>query len=86
MAVHEAPRAVVELAVKTANLIGDGLYGVDLKQAGDKVVVIEVNDKPQPRRRHRRRLSARRSVFIGAGRVCAPPGTQASRPGLVMRR
>jgi len=46
MAVHEAPRAVVELAVKTANLIGDGLYGVDLKQSGDKVVVIEVNDNP----------------------------------------
>ncbi len=43
---HEAPKAVVELAVKTANLIGDGLYGVDLKQSGDKVVVIEVNDNP----------------------------------------
>ncbi|MFV3017223.1 RimK family alpha-L-glutamate ligase, partial [Pseudomonas sp. KHB2.9] len=27
-------------------LIGDGLYGVDLKQSGDKVVVIEVNDNP----------------------------------------
>lgn len=37
---------MVELAVKTANLIGDGLYGVDLKQSGDKVVVIEVNDNP----------------------------------------
>ena len=36
----------MELAVKTANLIGDGLYGVDLKQSGDKVVVIEVNDNP----------------------------------------
>ncbi|NBB34554.1 RimK family protein [Pseudomonas kielensis] len=46
LAVHEAPRAVVELAVKTANLIGDGLYGVDLKQSGSKVVVIEVNDNP----------------------------------------
>jgi len=46
LAVHEAPRAVVELAVKTANLIGDGLYGVDLKQSGNKVVVIEVNDNP----------------------------------------
>ena len=46
LAVHEAPRAVVELAVKTANLIGDGLYGVDLKQSGEKVVVIEVNDNP----------------------------------------
>ena len=46
LAVHDAPRAVVELAVKTANLIGDGLYGVDLKQSGDRVVVIEVNDNP----------------------------------------
>lgn len=46
LAVHEAPRAVVELALKTANLIGDGLYGVDLKQVGDRVVVIEVNDNP----------------------------------------
>ncbi|WP_429538112.1 RimK family protein [Pseudomonas fluorescens] len=46
LAVHEAPKAVVDLAVKTANLIGDGLYGVDLKQSGDTVVVIEVNDNP----------------------------------------
>ncbi|MEE5093238.1 RimK family protein [Pseudomonas alliivorans] len=46
LAVHEAPKTVVELALKTANLIGDGLYGVDLKQSGDKVVVIEVNDNP----------------------------------------
>ena len=26
--------------------MGDGLYGVDLKQIGDRVVVIEVNDNP----------------------------------------
>ncbi len=44
--VAEVPREVLELATTTANLIGDGLYGVDLKQAGDKVVVIEVNDNP----------------------------------------
>lgn len=42
----DAPRAVVALAQKTANLIGDGIYGVDLKQSGDRVVVIEVNDNP----------------------------------------
>ncbi|MGE6319777.1 RimK family protein [Pseudomonas oryzihabitans] len=46
LAVQDAPHAVVELAVRTANLIGDGLYGVDLKQAGDKLAVIEVNDNP----------------------------------------
>lgn len=44
--VDQVPRAVVELAVKAANLIGDGLYGVDLKQLGERVVVIEVNDNP----------------------------------------
>jgi glutathione synthase/RimK-type ligase-like ATP-grasp enzyme len=44
--VEEAPRNVVELAMKAAAAIGNGLYGVDLKQVGDKVVVIEVNDNP----------------------------------------
>ncbi|MBF2976334.1 RimK family alpha-L-glutamate ligase, partial [Pseudomonas aeruginosa] len=38
--------AVLELALEAAGRIGDGLYGVDLKQAGDKVLVIEVNDNP----------------------------------------
>ena len=44
--VEDAPPRVVKTALKAANLIGDGLYGVDLKQIGDKVVVIEVNDNP----------------------------------------
>ena len=25
---------------------GNGLYGVDMKQSGDRVVVVEVNDNP----------------------------------------
>jgi glutathione synthase/RimK-type ligase-like ATP-grasp enzyme len=44
--VEHAPSAVVRTALKAANLIGDGLYGVDLKQVGEKVYVIEVNDNP----------------------------------------
>jgi glutathione synthase/RimK-type ligase-like ATP-grasp enzyme len=44
--VEEAPPAVVATALKAANLIGDGLFGVDLKQVGDKVYVIEINDNP----------------------------------------
>ncbi|UXJ50126.1 RimK family protein [Pseudomonas citronellolis] len=44
--VEKAPQKVVELALKTASLIGDGLYGVDLKEVGDSVRVIEVNDNP----------------------------------------
>jgi len=46
IAVSEAPAEVVKLALKATQLIGDGLYGVDLKQVGDKPVVIEVNDNP----------------------------------------
>ncbi|MCQ4167562.1 RimK family protein [Tahibacter harae] len=44
--VREAPPEIVRLALKATALIGDGLYGVDLKQAGSRNVVIEVNDNP----------------------------------------
>jgi glutathione synthase/RimK-type ligase-like ATP-grasp enzyme len=44
--VEQAPREVVDVALKAANLIGDGLYGVDVKQNKDGVYVIEVNDNP----------------------------------------
>ncbi len=43
---EEVPPAVIKAALKACRLIGDGLYGVDLKQAGERVVVIEVNDNP----------------------------------------
>jgi glutathione synthase/RimK-type ligase-like ATP-grasp enzyme len=46
LAVEDAPPAVVATAVKAARLIGDGLYGVDLKQTPEGVFVIEVNDNP----------------------------------------
>ena len=44
--VNEAPSEVVKLALKATQAVGDGLYGVDLKQVADKPVVIEVNDNP----------------------------------------
>lgn len=44
--VGEAPNEVVTAALNAANLIGDGLYGVDVKQNEDGVYVIEVNDNP----------------------------------------
>ena len=44
--VEEAPPAVVKTAVAAATAIGRGFYGVDLKQIGDKVQVMEVNDNP----------------------------------------
>ena len=44
--VEHLPEPVLRAALKAANLIGDGLYGVDLKQVGGKVLAIEVNDNP----------------------------------------
>jgi len=46
MAVAEAPPSVIEVALRAARAIGAGLYGVDLKETGEGVVVIEVNDNP----------------------------------------
>jgi glutathione synthase/RimK-type ligase-like ATP-grasp enzyme len=42
----QAPREVIELAVRAAKPIGQGLYGVDLKQTDRGFVVMEVNDNP----------------------------------------
>lgn len=42
----DAPPQVLRLALKAANLMGDGFYGVDLKQIGRSCRVIEVNDNP----------------------------------------
>lgn len=44
--VENVPKAVINVALKAASLIGDGLYGIDLKVVGGKVFVIEVNDNP----------------------------------------
>ena len=46
MPVEEAPRNVVKIALKAANLIGDGLYGVDLKEKNHQIYLIEINDNP----------------------------------------
>jgi len=44
--VELAPRKAVDVAVKAANLIGNGLYGVDVKETASGFHVIEVNDNP----------------------------------------
>jgi glutathione synthase/RimK-type ligase-like ATP-grasp enzyme len=46
VAIDDAPKQVVEIAVKAARLIGDGVYGVDLKEVNGRVIVMEVNDNP----------------------------------------
>jgi glutathione synthase/RimK-type ligase-like ATP-grasp enzyme len=44
--VENAPRSVTRAALAACRPVGRGLYGVDLKQVGRRVMVIEVNDNP----------------------------------------
>lgn len=44
--VEHVPNGALQVALKAANLIGDSLYGVDVKQVDNKFYVIEVNDNP----------------------------------------
>ena len=44
--VKEVSPKLLDTALQATAAIGNGLYGVDLKQVGDDFVVIEVNDNP----------------------------------------
>lgn len=45
--ISAVPKKILDIALKMANLIGDGLYGVDLKETSDgRILMIEVNDNP----------------------------------------
>lgn len=42
----EVPKAVLDAALKASKIIGNGLYGVDVKEVNGKAYVLEVNDNP----------------------------------------
>jgi len=46
LCVENVPKNVLSTAVKACSVMGDGFYGVDLKEIDGKVYVIEVNDNP----------------------------------------
>ena len=46
VALHDTPKCVLDTALSAARLIGDGFYGVDLKQTDAGAFVIEINDNP----------------------------------------
>jgi len=46
LATFEVPKAVLEAALKATQYIGNGFYGVDVKEKNGKGYVIEVNDNP----------------------------------------
>lgn len=43
---EKAPVEVLALGLRVANLIGDGLYGVDIKEINGRLMVMEINDNP----------------------------------------
>lgn len=43
---ENAPAKLKEVALKACNVIGNGLYGVDVKEFNGEYVVVEVNDNP----------------------------------------
>jgi glutathione synthase/RimK-type ligase-like ATP-grasp enzyme len=43
---ENAPARLKEVALKACQVIGHGLYGVDIKEANGEYVVVEVNDNP----------------------------------------
>lgn len=46
VSIESVPPPVIALALEAASLIGDGLFGVDVKEAPTGPAVIEVNDNP----------------------------------------
>jgi glutathione synthase/RimK-type ligase-like ATP-grasp enzyme len=44
--INKVPENVLKVALKAAGLVGEGLYGVDLKEINGKVYLVEVNDNP----------------------------------------
>lgn len=44
--IKNVPNNVIATALKAANLIGDGFYGVDVKEFKKRAYVIEINDNP----------------------------------------
>jgi len=46
LAVGEAPEEVIHLALQAASHVGNGFYGVDIKQVGQRCCIIEINDNP----------------------------------------
>ena len=42
----QVPAEALDIATRAARLIGDGLYGVDIKESQGEFFVIEVNDNP----------------------------------------
>ena len=46
ISIEEVPKKILDAALKSAKLMGKGLYGIDIKEVNGKPLVIEINDNP----------------------------------------
>lgn len=46
LSIRATPKKIISSALKATSLIGDGFYGVDIKEKDGQAYVIEVNDNP----------------------------------------
>jgi len=46
LAIEDVPKKILSAALKSAKLMGKGLYGIDVKEVDGKPLVIEINDNP----------------------------------------
>ncbi|SFJ50215.1 RimK family protein [Olleya namhaensis] len=44
--IEDVPKTVITMAIKSAKLMGKGLYGIDIKVVNNTSMVIEINDNP----------------------------------------
>lgn len=44
--IEDVPAEIIDMALKSAKLMGLGLYGIDIKVVDEKLMVIEINDNP----------------------------------------
>lgn len=44
--IDKVPKGILNAALKSAKLMGKGLYGIDVKEVNGKALVIEINDNP----------------------------------------
>ena len=44
--IEKVPKVVLDMALKSARIMGKGLYGIDIKVVNNKPMVIEINDNP----------------------------------------
>ena len=46
MPIPNVPEGIIQVALRAANLMGDSLYGVDIKSRDNEHYVMEVNNNP----------------------------------------